>query len=44
VIDAKDGSTAGTVDLGGAPEQAVTDGKGHLWVDIEDKDNIAAVD
>ena len=44
VIDAKDGSIAGTVDLGGAPEQAVTDGKGHLWVDIEDKDNIAAVD
>jgi DNA-binding beta-propeller fold protein YncE len=35
---------AGTVDLGGAPEQAVTDGKGHVWVDIEDKDNIAAVD
>jgi DNA-binding beta-propeller fold protein YncE len=44
VIDAKDGSIAGTVDLGGAPEQAVTDGKGHIWVDIEDKDNIAAVD
>ena len=44
VIDAKDGSTAGTVDLGGAPEQAVSDGKGHVWVDIEDKDNIAAVD
>jgi len=44
VIDAKDGSIAGTVDLGGAPEQAVSDGKGHVWVDIEDKDNIAAVD
>jgi len=44
VINAKDGSIAGTVDLGGAPEQAVTDGKGHIWVDIEDKDNIAAVD
>jgi DNA-binding beta-propeller fold protein YncE len=44
VIDAKDGSIAGTVDLGGAPEQAVSDGKGHIWVDIEDKDNIAAVD
>jgi DNA-binding beta-propeller fold protein YncE len=44
VINAADGSVAGTVDLGGAPEQAVTDGKGHLWVDIEDKDNIAAVD
>jgi DNA-binding beta-propeller fold protein YncE len=44
VIDTKDGSIVGTVDLGGAPEQAVTDGKGHLWVDLEDKDNIAAVD
>jgi DNA-binding beta-propeller fold protein YncE len=44
VIDAKDGSVVGTVDLGGAPEQAVSDGKGHIWVDIEDKDNIAAVD
>jgi DNA-binding beta-propeller fold protein YncE len=43
-INAKDGSIAGTVDLGGAPEQAVSDGKGHIWVDIEDKDNIAAVD
>jgi DNA-binding beta-propeller fold protein YncE len=44
VINAKDGSIAGTVDLGGAPEQAVSDGKGHIWVDVEDKDNIAAVD
>jgi DNA-binding beta-propeller fold protein YncE len=44
VIDAKDGSIVGTIDLGGAPEQAVTDGKGHLYVDLEDKDSIAAVD
>jgi hypothetical protein len=44
VIDATDGSVVGTIDLGGAPEQAVTDGKGHLYVDIEDKDNIAVVD
>jgi hypothetical protein len=44
VINAKDGSVVGTIDLGGAPEQAVTDGKGHLYVDIEDKDNVAAVD
>ncbi|MCX6630197.1 MAG: hypothetical protein NTW28_21475 [Candidatus Solibacter sp.] len=44
VIDAKDGSIVGTLDLGGAPEQAVTDGKGHIYVDIEDKDNVAAVD
>jgi len=44
VINAKDGSLVGTIDLGGAPEQAVTDGKGHLYIDIEDKDNVAVVD
>jgi DNA-binding beta-propeller fold protein YncE len=44
VINASDGSIAGTVDLGGAPEQAATDGKGRIYVDIEDKDNIAVVD
>jgi DNA-binding beta-propeller fold protein YncE len=44
VINAADGTIAGTIDLGGAPEQAVTDGAGHLYVDIEDKDNIAVVD
>ncbi len=26
------------------PEQAVTDGKGNIYVDLEDKDQIAAVD
>jgi DNA-binding beta-propeller fold protein YncE len=44
VIDGKDGSIVGTIDLGGAPEQATSDGQGHLYVDIEDKDNIAVVD
>ncbi|MGC9998704.1 MAG: hypothetical protein ABSE21_01265 [Bryobacteraceae bacterium] len=44
VIDAKGGSVVGTIDLGGGPEQAVTDGQGHIYVDIEDKDNIAVVD
>ena len=44
VIDAKDGTILGTIDLGGAPEQAVSDGKGHLYIDIEDKDAIAVVD
>jgi len=44
VIDAKDGSVLGTIDLGGAPEQAASDGQGHLYVDIEDKDNVAVVD
>ena len=44
VIDAKDGSIVGTVDLGGAPEQAVSDGRGHVFIDVEDKDNVAVVD
>ena len=44
VIDAKDGSIVGTIDVGGMPEQAASDGKGHLYIDIEDKDNIAVVD
>lgn len=44
VIDAKDGSVVGTIDLEGAPEQAASDGQGHLYVDIEDKDKIAVVD
>jgi len=43
-LNASDGSIAGTMDLGGAPEQAVTDGKGHIYVDIEDKGNVAVVD
>ena len=44
VIDAKDGTIVGTIDLGGAPEQAVSDGQGHLYVDLEDKDQVAVVD
>lgn len=44
VINAKDGLVEGTIDLGGAPEQAATDGKGHIYVDIEDKDNVAVID
>jgi DNA-binding beta-propeller fold protein YncE len=44
VINAADGAVLGTIDLGGAPEQAVSDGKGHIYVDIEDKANIAVVD
>jgi len=43
-INAADGSIAGTIDLGAAPEQALSDGKGHLYVDLEDKDQVAVVD
>lgn len=44
VLNAKDGAIVGTVDLGGAPEQAVLDGKGKLFIDLEDKASIAVVD
>lgn len=44
VIDSKDGSIVKTFDIGGMPEQAAADGKGHLYIDVEDKDNIAVVD
>jgi len=43
-INAKDGSVIGTIDIGGMPEQAASDGKGHLYIDVEDKANIAVVD
>ena len=44
VIDAKEGAVVGTLDLGGAPEQGVSDGKGKLYVNISDKANIAVID
>jgi hypothetical protein len=44
VIDAKEGTVVGTLDLGGAPEQAVSDGKGTIYINISDKANVAVVD
>jgi DNA-binding beta-propeller fold protein YncE len=44
VLDAKDGAILGTIDAGGAVEEAEVDGKGHLFIDLEDKDAIAVVD
>ena len=44
VIDAKEGTVVWTIDLGGQPEQAVSDGKGTVYVNITDKANIAVVD
>jgi DNA-binding beta-propeller fold protein YncE len=44
VIDAKSGNVVGTVDLGGGPEFAVADGKGTIYVNIEDKGEVAAID
>jgi len=44
VLDAKDGSIVGTIILDGEPEQSVLDGKGRLYIDLEDKNSIAVVD
>jgi len=44
VLDGKDGSIVGTIDLGAAPEQAASDGNGNVYVDLEDKDSIGVVD
>jgi DNA-binding beta-propeller fold protein YncE len=44
VIDGKEGTVVGTIDLGGSPEEAVSDGKGTVYVNILDKSNIAVVD
>jgi hypothetical protein len=44
VINAVDGAVLGTIDLGGEPEQATTDRKGRVYVDIRDKNDIAVID
>jgi DNA-binding beta-propeller fold protein YncE len=45
VIDAKDGSVLGKIDLGGVPEQGVPDGKGMLYVVMQDpQGSVTAVD
>ena len=44
VIDPKDGSVVGTVDVGGAMEQAQSDGQGKLYADVENEKKIAVVD
>jgi DNA-binding beta-propeller fold protein YncE len=44
VIDPKDGTVVGTVDVGGAMEQAQSDGQGKLYADVENEKKIAVVD
>ena len=44
VLDDKDGNILGTIDIGGAPEQAAADGHGKIYVDIEDEAAIAVID
>jgi DNA-binding beta-propeller fold protein YncE len=43
-IDAKSGDVVGTIPLGGSPEFAVADGKGTIFANIADKDEIVAID
>ena len=45
VIDTKDGTVVGTIDLGGTPEEGVADGKGMLYVVMQDAlGSVTAVD
>ncbi len=43
-ISAVDATVAGTIDVGGRPEFAVADGKGQVFLNIEDKNTLLAID
>jgi DNA-binding beta-propeller fold protein YncE len=43
-IDAADGKVVGSIPLGGKPEFAVSDEKGRVYVNIEDKNEVLALD
>lgn len=43
-IDAETGKVLANIPLGGAPEYIAVDGKGSLWVNIEDKGAFVSVD
>ena len=44
VIDPGKGEAVGEIELGGAPEAAVSDEKGKIFVNLEDKSEIAVID
>ena len=44
VIDAEKGTVLSTIKLDGKPEFAASDGKGEVFVNIEDKSELAAID
>jgi YVTN family beta-propeller protein len=44
VIDPAKNAVAGEIELGGAPEFAVADGKGKVFVNIEDKSEVVELD
>jgi YVTN family beta-propeller protein len=43
-FDAAKGTVLGTIKLGGKPEFAASDGKGEIFVNIEDKSELLAID
>jgi len=43
-INTEDGSVTGTVNFDAAVEETMSDGKGHLYVALEDKDAVGVVD
>jgi DNA-binding beta-propeller fold protein YncE len=43
-IDAATGSVVGTIDLGGSPEFAAADGHGHIYNNLEDKNQVIGID
>jgi YVTN family beta-propeller protein len=44
VINAADGKVAGTIDLGGGPEFAAADGKGSVYINLEEKAETVHID
>ncbi|HEX8179540.1 MAG TPA: hypothetical protein VF525_08360 [Pyrinomonadaceae bacterium] len=43
-LDPKSETVVGTIALDGRPESAATDGQGHLYINLEDKSQVAVVD
>ncbi len=43
-VDAEKGTVLGTIKLDGKPEFSVSDGKGEIFVNIEDKSELVAID
>jgi YVTN family beta-propeller protein len=44
VINAANGKVVGTIDLGGGPEFAVADGKGNVYINLEEKAETVHID
>ena len=44
VIDPVSGTVVDSIPLGGGPEFGVSDGEGHVYVNIEDKSELVAID